>query len=208
MPKLRGPWQSVRRELVRTVTRTPQKVLAKMTGRPWPPVHENDWNSNEISAYRVPRFQHPLRPMDVEALVGKHDPVILEIGANDGEDSHKFLNHFGRIKLFCFEPDARAIAKFKKRIDDGRCTLIEKAVAARSGSTSFWQSGGNLDPQNPDWDKSGSIHPPTGHLQMVREVTFGNVIEVPTVAARRLGRRTPGNRHRRSPLDGRPGGRT
>ena len=175
-------WDMVRRELLRTVTRTPKKVLAKMTGHPWPPRVENHWNLNALDAYNVRRYHDALSPLDIESLVGKDDPVILEIGANNGEDSRKFLDHFAQVKLFCFEPDPRAIAKFKTRISDVRCTLIEKAVAASSGTTSFWQSTGDLEGCDPDWDKSGSIHRPTGHLEMTRDVMFDSVIEVPTVS--------------------------
>src|SRR5690348_11359232 len=33
------------------------------------------------------------------------NPVILEIGCNDGEDSVKLLNLFDQVRLFCFEPE-------------------------------------------------------------------------------------------------------
>ena len=176
----RSAWQSVRRELARTVTRTPHKVFAKLTGRPWPPEPFLRILEDGI-ARKVPCYPNGLSPDEIRSLVGKSDPVILEIGANDGEDSRKFLDYFGRMKLFCFEPDPRAIAKFKRHVDDDRCTLVEKAVAASSGTTTFWQSGGDFSEEHPDWDRSGSIHRPTGHLQLAPEVVFNNVIEVPTV---------------------------
>ena len=177
----RSALQSIGREAVRTVTRTPKKLFAKLTSQPWPP-KPNHWLLEEGIARNVPCYPECLRPDEIRSLVGKSDPVILEIGANDGEDSCTFLDCFGRMKLFCFEPDPRAIAKFKRRIDDDRCTLVEKAVAASNGTTSFWQSAGDFNEQYPDWDKSGSIHRPTGHLKMAPKVVFNNVIDVPTVA--------------------------
>src|ERR1700734_4400073 len=50
----------------------------------------------------------------IAALVGKPDPVILEIGCNDGTDTLALLRVMPQASFHCFEPDARAIARFKK----------------------------------------------------------------------------------------------
>jgi 2-O-methyltransferase len=175
--------EMIRREVIRTVTRTPQKAIAKLTGQPWPPrIERVDWNRGVTTHPHVPRHSQGLAVEDIESLIGHDHPVILEIGANQGQDSRKLLDHFAQIKLFCFEPDPRAIGKFRGAIADPRCTLVEKAVAAETGSTTFWQSGGNLDGNNPNWDQSGSIHRPTGHLEMAPQITFDSVIKVATVS--------------------------
>lgn len=36
---------------------------------------------------------------EIKRLVGKEDPVILELGANDGADTERFLNAFPAAKV-------------------------------------------------------------------------------------------------------------
>ena len=55
-----------------------------------------------------------MRKEDIKILLNKENPVILEVGTNDGEDSEEFLKVFEKIQLYCFEPDPRAIKRFKK----------------------------------------------------------------------------------------------
>jgi len=78
----------------------------------------------------------------IKQLLQKESPIILEIGAHKGEDTSKFLREFKHIKIFCFEPDPRCIAEFKKMIKDDRCTLIEAAVSNEDGKTVLNLSGG------------------------------------------------------------------
>ncbi len=49
----------------------------------------------------------------IVSLLQKPDPVILDIGCNDGTDAQCFLRLCPEAKLYCFEPDARAAARFK-----------------------------------------------------------------------------------------------
>lgn len=78
----------------------------------------------------------------IKELLRKDYPVILEIGANYGTDTEEFLKMFGHLKIYCFEPDPRAIAKFKNRINDKRCTLYELAISDKDGEVAFYFSGG------------------------------------------------------------------
>ena len=52
---------------------------------------------------------------DIAALIGETEPTILEIGCNDGTDTLKFLRVLPQASIYCFEPDPRAIEKFKNR---------------------------------------------------------------------------------------------
>jgi FkbM family methyltransferase len=125
---------------------------------------------------------------EIKTLIGRDGyddtrTVVVEAGCNNGSDSQDFLNHFGAaFQLFCFECDPRAIEKFKANIHDPRCELIEAAVAAVDGRTQFFMSGGQA-PGWPgsDWDMSGSIRQPTGHLKMSPWCTFNRKIEVETI---------------------------
>lgn len=115
---------------------------------------------------------------EIHSLVGKDDPVVLELGSNDGEDSARFLAEFPGIQLHCFEPDPRPLARFT--INDPRCTLHALAIAAEDGVVEFHLSGGT-PPNNrmSDWDLSSSIRPPTGHLAVHPWCTFDRTCRVP-----------------------------
>jgi len=49
---------------------------------------------------------------EIKYLVGKPNPVILEIGANIGQTTLDFLKEIPESTIYCFEPDPRAIATF------------------------------------------------------------------------------------------------
>lgn len=118
----------------------------------------------------------------IRGFVGKEDPVILEIGCNDGSDSLNFLREFPGVRLHCFEPDPRPIAKFKSRIHDPRCTLYEIAISDHDGFATLHMSGGTFEnAPKEDWDYSSSINRPTGHLETFTWCTFERQTEVPTL---------------------------
>lgn len=118
----------------------------------------------------------------IRCLVGRDDPTIGEIGAHDGYDSKKFLNTFPGIRLFCFEPDPRPIIRFKQRIQDDRCELIEAAISDIDGFTIMYRSSGASPPDYKTpatvWDASGSILQPTGHYELSPWVTFPDDLQL------------------------------
>jgi len=113
------------------------------------------------------------------SVVGIDAKVIVEIGANNGGHTGDFLKMFPSAKIYCFEPDKRAAAKFRAKINDPRVTLFELAIGAEDGETEFHVSSG-LPPNSPEaqklypqgWDQSGSIRPPKTHTKVWPWVTF------------------------------------
>ncbi len=71
----------------------------------------------------------------IKKLLQKDNPTVVEIGAHKGEDALRFMQEFKDIKIYCFEPDPRCTAEFKKAVKDSRCTLIEAAVSNKDGET-------------------------------------------------------------------------
>lgn len=117
-----------------------------------------------------------------ELLDGKEDPVVLEIGCNDGEDTEEFLREFKDIRLYCFECDPRALEQFRSRIGGGpRATLVSMAVGARCGEAEFHLSGGRAPglERYGDWNKSSSLHRPRRHLEQLPWCGFDTTIKVP-----------------------------
>ena len=115
----------------------------------------------------------------MNSFIQVKNPVILEIGANCGQTTTEFLKVFPNARIYCFEPDPRAIEKFKRNIDSPQVQLIEAAVGAESGFVMFHQSSGAewIDPAG--WDHSGSIRKPKTHLEVWPWVKFEKQIPVP-----------------------------
>ncbi|MDD5261891.1 MAG: FkbM family methyltransferase [Methylacidiphilales bacterium] len=122
----------------------------------------------------------------IRDCVGREDPTILEIGCNDGTDTLRFLEMFKNPKIYCFEPDPRAIARFKAKVGErSNVHLYEMALSDRNGEATFYQSGGRKNVESAQampegWDMSGSIRPPKEHLKVNPWVTFDRKISVRT----------------------------
>lgn len=138
-----------------------------------------NFNSNLIE--KIIFSDVELHVEDIKSLINKDDPIILEIGANCGQTTIEFLNIFPRAKIYCFEPDPRAISKFEQNIKSANVELIKSAVGANSGFVMFHQSSGMewVDPEG--WDHSGSIRKPKTHLEVWPWVKFEKQIPVPMI---------------------------
>lgn len=119
--------------------------------------------------------QMPLEIGALKNLIGKTDPVIVEVGANVGQTTEEFLREMPMARIYCFEPEPRAIAKFKSRIDSPNVKLFECAVGNQNGFVTFNQSSGGPEE---DWNQSGSIRKPKLHAEVWPWVKFETQIEV------------------------------
>ena len=125
-------------------------------------------------------------PLYLKQLIGPDAALILEIGANDGTHTGRFLTDFPNATIFAFEPDPRALAKFKARLREDRVRLFECAIGAEDGETEFYESSGLPDGLPlPDrrnyplgWDQSGSLRAPKTHTTVWPGVTFDTKIKV------------------------------
>lgn len=141
-------------------------------------------NPDLINAYRALRqlsFGESLSVQEVSLLVGsgRIAPLVLEVGANSGQTTAEFIHHMPDTRIICFEPDPRAIQKFKSHIRSPQVSLEEIAIGADNGTVMFHQSSGaeHIDPQG--WDHSGSIRKPKSHLEVWPWVKFERQIPVP-----------------------------
>ncbi len=139
-------------------------------------------------------FQRRQRRKQVKAIserllqfcVGRDDSLILEIGCHYGTDTRRFLSLFPQATIYCFEPEPRAIAGFRRTVgDDPRVSLFEVALSDRAGTVRFYQSGGTPTDGgrvelSDGCDLSGSIKVPKRHKELYDWITFENTIEVAT----------------------------
>ncbi len=136
---------------------------------------------------RTPKINYSEITADqIGALVGRSDPVILEIGCNDGTHTLRFLEIFSNPTIYCFEPDPRAAERFRKNVGARpNVHLFEMAVSDREGEITFFQSSGHREARDEigmpkGWDLSGSIRKPTGHIDADPRITFTRTLTVPT----------------------------
>lgn len=122
-----------------------------------------------------------LTAAEIRQRVGKDDPVIIEVGANCGQTTVELLKAMPGATIFAFEPDPRAIAKFRDAIHSPRVHLFECAIGAVNGTVDFHQSSGaeHLADYAQGWDQSGSIRRPSSHLKVWPWVRFERQITVP-----------------------------
>jgi FkbM family methyltransferase len=122
----------------------------------------------------------PLTHEEIAALIKKPNPTILEIGCNDGSDTLPFSARDAPGEIYCFEPDPRAIGRFKKHLGShlDKVRLFEIAVSDRTDQIDFHASSGGDFPDG--WDLSGSIRRPKNHLIEHPWVKFEKAITVST----------------------------
>lgn len=122
----------------------------------------------------------------IRECVGKEDPTILEIGSNDGSQALRFLEIFKNPRIYCFEPDPRAISRFKAKVGSrSNISFFEIALSNHNGEIEFHQSGGHLNKEQLEtmpngWDLSGSIRQPKDHIIAHPWVKFDQIVKVST----------------------------
>jgi 2-O-methyltransferase len=131
----------------------------------------------------VRQYDRDIMVGELRHLVGRDDPVIIEVGCNDGETTRQMLAVMPHARIVCFEPDPRPLARSVVKTDK-RVKLYQMAISDRRGRFPFHQSGGQIPnskaPCKDDWDYSGSLCRPTGHLDRDKLVKFPSTIEVQT----------------------------
>lgn len=114
---------------------------------------------------------------DLARTVGVDAEFIIEVGANCGQSTVELRRAFPAAQFHCFEPDPRAIRKFRHNTRDLEgITLNETAIGNASGATQFWQS--DAEGENAGWDQSGSIREPKLHTEEWPWVKFESMISV------------------------------
>jgi FkbM family methyltransferase len=105
-----------------------------------------------------------------------NNPLIIEVGANDGTTTIEFIRSFKEAKIICFEPDARAIIEFKKNRLPPNVELFTCALSDEKGATDLYQSS----KRDKIWTYSSSISKPLLHKYIYPEIYFNNSSRVET----------------------------
>jgi len=110
-------------------------------------------------------------------IINKPNPLIIEIGCWNGNDTELFLNVFPECKIFGFEPDPRNIERIRAKIKNPRFELIEEAISDMDAQMTFYESHGAINGEK-DWSASGSLNKPKEHLSVNPDITFGEGVKV------------------------------
>ena len=118
------------------------------------------------------QHKHCITAEEIRDLVGEH-PVLVEVGSHEGSDTAEFLKAMSGCRIHCFEPDERPRKRFVAAgiLSNPRVTLHPVAVAEINGMKPFHASTGKAGHMD-DWDYSGSLQVPTGHLTHSPEIGF------------------------------------
>lgn len=142
-------------------------------------------NEKTLRAFpHLPKHKDGFPKAELRKLLGFEPRTILEIGCNDGRDTAEFAQEYPQAQIYCFEPDPRPIAQFKDSpiYLNPNVHLYEVAISDVSGETDFHMSGGTTrGAHKQDWDLSGSINRPTGHLTLSPWCKFDRVCRVTTI---------------------------
>jgi FkbM family methyltransferase len=115
---------------------------------------------------------------EIKNLINKHNPTIFEIGCADGKDTIEFINVFGELNIYCFEPEPKNLEIVKNTITYSNHFLFEGVVSDVDGFIEFNQS--RTDNPN-DLSYSGSIKKPKEHLKEWPFIIFDNQIMVESI---------------------------
>ncbi len=119
-----------------------------------------------------------LNKKDIKKLIATPSPIIMEIGAANGDDTLDFLNTLEETAtVYAFEPEPKNIAILKERITAPNFHLYEGVVSDTNGELTFNRSSTD----NPDdLSFSGSIMKPKNHLTMWDWIHFTETLTVPS----------------------------
>ena len=90
-----------------------------------PLVSHNDYNS-------IHKFL-------VSEILKCKEPIIFDVGANDGESIERFEKIFSRFKIYSFEPDENAFKRLKKNYHNKEyIEIYDFGISNRDGNQKFY----------------------------------------------------------------------
>jgi len=107
-------------------------------------------------------------------IIENENPIIFEIGANDGTDTVKFFEEFSNPTIHCFEPDEDTFKIFLENTKAFSRNIIASCLAVSNIS-------GEADFIIADNTYSSSLKEPVEHLKIYPSVHFTHTKRVKTI---------------------------
>jgi len=107
---------------------------------------------------------------EIVKLIGKPDPIILDIGSFNGKDASELSQLFDSPEIHCFEADPINQEKWKELNKlNPKLTLYHTAIGNNDGPIVFNQATKGA---------SGSMFKPKAHLEIWPQVHFNKEVKV------------------------------
>ncbi|MFA5306182.1 MAG: FkbM family methyltransferase [Candidatus Babeliales bacterium] len=122
------------------------------------------------TAHEIFAFIAPILPLN---------PVIIEAGARDGNDSIKMAKFWSQGQVHSFEPVPELYMKVKQKVKNYRnISSYQCALSNKEGTADFYVSSFKKTPNDPS--ASSSLLKPAKHLDVCQNIIFKKKISVET----------------------------
>jgi len=130
-----------------------------------------------LSAKQIINFKEPRNALSIVKKYIPENPVILEAGSFDGEDTVYVSKFWPQATIYSFEPVPKIYKNFCKRTRNiSRIKGFNIALGDSCGKKSFYVS---CDVNSPDVpSQSSSLLAPKEHLDYAPHIAFNEIIEV------------------------------
>lgn len=123
----------------------------------------------------------------LKSLIDIENPIIIEVGCYDGEDTIELLQLFKNPKLYAFDADDRSISLFfeKTTAEERKNIIFNKIALSNEDGKIMWfasdsESRRHYADQN-SWSASSSIKKPKDCLSVFSDITFEPTGYVPSM---------------------------
>lgn len=124
-----------------------------------------------------------MEPETVFACIKKYlpsNPIVLEAGSFDGNDTKKMAQLWPYGTIYAFEPVPENFANLEKNSSNYlNVQRFSVALSDKNGTAEFFNSAYANTPDVPS--QSGSLLSPKEHLDYDHNVVFNKIISVPTI---------------------------
>lgn len=115
------------------------------------------------------------------SLITSENPIILDVGMYDGEDSREMAELMPNAMIYGFECDPRSISLYKSFKNPDNIILNEVAIGSKNGLVDLFMSDSETRRHytNQDsWSASSSLRRPKEHLNIWKDVQYEKSIKV------------------------------
>lgn len=129
---------------------------------------------------KVPVTSDDIDKRVLKRLICIENPIIIEVGCYDGEDTVELINQFDRPTVYAFDADDRSIELFHRKTDENvrkKVVFNKLALSNLDGEVLWFASNSKTRRHYEDqdsWSASSSIKGPKDCLQVFSDITFEN----------------------------------
>lgn len=115
------------------------------------------------------------------SLITSENPIILDVGMYDGEDSREMAELMPNSMIYGFECDPRSISLYKSFKNPENIFLNEVAIGSHCALLDLYLSDSDTRrhyTHQDNWSASSSLRRPKTHLDLFPDVSFEKTIKI------------------------------